>query len=93
MTNEESSTPEFDIFKRLEKLEETSVTKPALDDIFMVARMAFGIAFANIAVARPKQARKQKDSIIKWAKSLGVSKGILEDLESLLLIACEEAEK
>jgi len=94
MANEESSTPEWDLFKRLEGLESTStVTKPAIHDALVLAKMALALTFVNRTVRFPRGARKLKDDIIGLAKRAGVSQESLEGVEVLLSPICEIAEQ
>jgi hypothetical protein len=84
------STPEFDIFKRIEKLE---ALKPTAEDGRILGMYAVYISFIALALQRPGQARKLKDTVMADLKKLGLSAGVLERLEKDLVEICDEAEK
>ena len=94
MANKESSIPEWEIFKRLEKLEMVSAnTKTLLQDTFTFARMALTLIFLKAITERPDRAIALKDALVGSAKRSGVSKEGSKFLEDLLLELCKEVEK
>jgi hypothetical protein len=88
------STAEWDIFKRIEDLEQDIETaKPTLKDANTVAIFAFGLAFGTMAIQTPKYARKMKDECTKHLKTIGVAPKVFDLLEQLMLKACDLAEE
>lgn len=90
MSNEENSEPEWQFFARLEKLE---ALKPTAEDGRILAMEAFVIAFIALARHRPTIARKAKDLLIARLKKLGLTAGLLGQLERDLLEICDEVEQ
>jgi hypothetical protein len=88
------STAEWDIFKRIENLEQDIETaKPTLEDANAVSTFAFGLAFGNMVIRTPKYAKKMKDECTQHLKTLGVSPKVLGLLEQFMLKACDIAEE
>jgi len=55
------NTLEWDIFKRIEDLEQDIDTaKPTLKDANTVATFAFGLAFGNMAIRTPKYVKNER---------------------------------
>ncbi len=82
--------PEWDIFKRIESLEKLSLT---VDDLTKLAVTTFFILFADIAFNKPTGARKFKDMVVRFLKQYGLTTETLNQLEKIMLVVCNEAEK
>lgn len=88
------STAEWDIFKRIENLEQDIETaKPTLNDANTVAIFAYGLAFGTMVIQTPKYARKMKDECTQHLETLAVSPKVINLLEQLMLKACDIAEE
>jgi hypothetical protein len=88
------STAEWDIFARIENLEQDiKAAKPTVKDANIVSMFAFGLAFGAVAVRMPDQARGIKDSYLGYLKASGLSPKMLDILEQAMLEACDMAEK
>lgn len=87
------SNAEWDIFKRIENLEQDIETaKPTLKDANTVALFAFGLAFGALTMHSPDHARKAKDSCLRTLKTLDLSPGILNKVEQVMLEVCDIGE-
>lgn len=80
---------EWDIFERLEKLEEL---KPTAEDAAILATFGFTLGFYSIA-ARSSNPRKLKDVWITFLRQKGLSVESLRVLEEWLLNICKLIEE
>ena len=86
----DESTPEWDIFGRIEKLE---TLEPKAEDGFILAANALLLAFVALVKDRPKAARKLKDSFIAHLEETNLSRELLKELGHVFTIVCDEFEK
>ncbi len=84
------STPEYDIFKRIEELE---ALKPTAEDGRILAVDALILAFIALVRDHPRTARKLKDSYLAHLETSNLSPELLKELERFLIIVCDELEK
>lgn len=81
--------PEWDIFERLEKLEEL---KPTAEDAAILATFGFTLGFHSLA-RQSRNPRKLKDDWIAFLKRKGLSAEAREVLEEWLLAICKIIEE
>ena len=101
------STPEWNIFGRIEELEDIAlklmekadITEPTLKDMSTVARDArisaefgFILGFDAYIHYAPKPI-ELKDKLIGVFKKQGLSREILDSLEKFMAATCEDVEK
>ncbi len=90
-------TPEWDIFSRIESLEQMNrkfgTIEPALGEVRLIAIWAFLMGFFNMFSDRPSRARAGKDELMLRFRQSGVSAQTLELLEKGMLTFCGELEK
>lgn len=84
------STREWDIFKRIERLE---TLKPTAEDSRILATDALFLAFIALVKDRPKGARKLKDFYIAHLETSKLSPELLKELKDILTSACDQFEK
>jgi hypothetical protein len=84
------STPEWDIFERIEKLE---TLKPTAEEGRILAVEALGLAFMALVIGRPKAARKLKDLYIAHLETTNLSPELLKELGHALTTVCDSLEE
>lgn len=88
------SKAEWEFFGRIENLEqEIEIMHPTLKDAITLAILTYGIAFFAVALHSPEHVRRIKDSYMKELKTFGVSPGLLEMLERIMLGVCDIVEE
>lgn len=83
-------TPEWDIFKRVERLEKL---KPTVDEVGGLAIATFQLVFLWLAAEKPTRIRRLKDNLIVFLKEQGISGQTLDSLQTFMLQVCGHAEK
>lgn len=86
-------TPEFDIFKRLEKLEDKTKGEITAKDAFIMGAVGLELAFLAASLYAPQHTRKYKDDILKKLKVMGLDKYWLDELGEDLRNACNFIEQ
>lgn len=86
-------TPEWDIFKRIERLEDKTKSKLTLKDTSILSVLTFEIAFYAMGLHAPEFVRKHKDVLLGKLKTMGFSKEWLGILEEDLLSICDGIEE
>lgn len=81
--------PEFDLFKRIENLEEKTKGKLTFVDTSIMATMGLMLAWAAFSMHAPEYARKLKDNTLKGLKTAGLNKEALDVLEKLMSEQCD----
>ncbi len=84
--------PEFELFKRMESLEQKTEGDFSLKDTFIVSMLAFEASYCAMAMHSPQNARKNKDLLIGKLKEMEFSKQWQDILEEELLVLCEHFE-
>jgi hypothetical protein len=84
------SAPEFDLFGRIERLE---ALKPTAEDGRILGMYGVFLSFMALALQRRDVARKVKDTVMRDLRRMGLSPGVLEQLEEDLLEICDKAEE
>ena len=82
--------PEWDVFKRIESLEEL---RPTVGDLTIIAVDTFLLLFGWLAMEHRSGARAFKDRLIAIFEKGGLSKETLNSLQKFMLQVCEKAEK
>lgn len=80
------STPEWDIFGRIEKLE---TLQPTAEEGRILAVEALGLAFMALVIGRPKAARKLKDTYVAHLETTNLSPELLKELGRALTTVCD----
>ena len=86
-------TPEFDLFKRIENLEEKFEGELTVKDAFILGAIGFEIAYAALSFQSPQNARKFKDEFLGRVKQAGLSHKWLDILQEDLLSVCNNIEQ
>ena len=84
------STPEWDIFERIEKLE---TLQPTAEEGRILAVEALSLAFMALVIGRPKGARKVKDLYIDHLETTNLSPELVKELGRALTTVCDSLEK
>lgn len=92
--HEREKVPEFDIFKRLERLEEiTNGEFTAVTETLLVAIAAFWVAFLALSTHYPEFARKYKDDIVGSLQRKGLNRRLLDMLREISTDIVDQIEK
>ena len=84
------STPEWDIFARIEKLENIV---PETKDNLILAVSAYAMSFLSLTLRTPSRARKFEDDMAKQLGQVGLSDRLLEVITDLMTNICNDVEK
>lgn len=85
-------TPEFDLFKRVENLEDKFKGELTVKDAFILGAIGFEIAYAALSFQSPQNARKFKDEFLGRLNQAGLSHKWLDILQEDLLNVCSSIE-
>ena len=85
--------PEFDLFKRVENLEDKFKGELTVKDAFILGAMGFETAYAALSFQFPQYARKYKDEFLGRVKQAGLSHKWLDILQEDLLNVCNIIEQ
>jgi len=85
--------PEFEVFKRIESLEEKIKGEFTVKDASILALVGFELAFTALGLHTPQYARKFKDEFLGKLKKMDVTKKWLDCLEEDCLNICELVEQ
>lgn len=85
--------PEFDLFKRIENLEQRTKGELTIRDVSILSLLGLEIAFAAMSLHAPQFVRKYKDDFLRKLKEMGFNKQWLDILEEDFLDICEGVEK
>ena len=89
----ENKIPEFDLFKRLEKLEGKTRGKFSSRDVYIVALASLITAWWALSMHNPHDARQNKDGILKALKNAGINKELLDILGEIFSEQCDIFDK
>ena len=84
------STPEWDIFGRIEKLE---TLQPTAEDTRILAVNALFLAFIALVKDHPRAARKMKDEYVAHLETTNLNPELLKELGRFLTIICDSFEE
>ncbi len=91
-----SNGEEWRFFERIEKLEKATkklkFTETTALDGAIVGILAFGYAFAAFHESTPHRARAAKDEVMLRLKKWPLSQPMVDSLEEMMLIICDEFE-
>jgi len=85
--------PEFDIFTRIEQLEEKATGMLTLREAIFLAAFGCELAFANIAMQNPGDARNIKDELIAKLKRWGINEEFVDLLDEDFASMCSSVEQ
>lgn len=85
--------PEFDLFKRIENIEQRTKGPLTIRDASIIGFLGLECAYLAMSIHAPKLARKYKDNLIGKLKKMDFDKQWLALLEEDLLNLCEVVEK
>lgn len=85
--------PEFDLFKRIENLEQRAKGELTIRDASIIGFLALETAYLAMSLHAPKLARKYKDDLLGKLKKMDFNEQWLALLEEDFLNLCESAEK
>jgi hypothetical protein len=85
--------PEFDLFKRIENLEQRTKGELTIRDASMLGLLSLESAYLAMSLHAPQLARKYKDNLLGKLKKMGFNKQWLDLLEADFLDLCEGVEK
>jgi len=75
------NVPEFDLFKRIESLEEKTKGQLTAQDAAILAAISLEVAFRSAILHVPQHAREYKDNILGVLKRMGLNRKLVDILE------------